>query len=79
MTSHALRVLLLHRRITVADIARDLKVHRTFVSQIISGHRSTRYVQEAIAARLDMPVATLFPLTADEETAEPAPVAANAR
>jgi len=79
LTSHDLRVLLLHRRITIAEIARELSVHRTFVSQVVNGHRATPYVQQAIARRLNMPIDMLFPLTADEGEKASAPSPAFAR
>ncbi len=62
MTAHALRVLLFERRIQLQQIADRLGVKRPFVSNVARGQRRTRYVQEAIADALGMPVDAIFPI-----------------
>lgn len=53
--------LLVMAGIKQVEIARGLKVSRSFVSDVVAGKKKTRRIQRAIARALGMSVADLFP------------------
>jgi transcriptional regulator with XRE-family HTH domain len=55
------KILLLQRGCTQADIARGLPCSRAFVSQVISGARRSARVEGRIAQHLGMPKEALWP------------------
>ena len=63
MTPNDIRAELIRRGIRVKDIAADLQVDRSTVSNIISGKRRSRRIAEHIAARLALPYGRVFPVS----------------
>lgn len=60
MKPNEIRAALLLKNITLAEIAKQLGVHRPHISAVIYGNRPTRYVREAIAKAIDLPVEQVF-------------------
>jgi len=56
-----IKIMLLRAGKTQASIARDLGVNRSFVNNVIKGHRSTRRVREAIANAVGKRIGELWP------------------
>jgi lambda repressor-like predicted transcriptional regulator len=56
-----IKVQLLRAGKTQASIARELGVNRSFVNNVIKGHRSTKRVREAIAKAVGKRVNELWP------------------
>lgn len=55
-----IRARLLMKDITLAEIARDLGVSRTWVSLVVNGHKKSRRIQAAIASALGVPYESLW-------------------
>ncbi len=55
-----IRILLLERGITQADIARDLGCSRAFVGQIVNGDKNTPRLRREIAKRIGLPYEDLW-------------------
>jgi len=70
MEANDIRAEMVRRKITVVSIAKHLGIAHPSVSMVMSGRRSTRYVQEAIAAAIERPVEEVFPK--NQETKEAA-------
>lgn len=66
MTSLEIRIHLMKSHQTVTGIASELGVHRTFVSQVIAGRRSTTYIQQAIASAIGCSHTDVFPVDLPE-------------
>lgn len=56
-----IKILLMNAGITAADIARECNVHRSFVTHVIAGRVKTKRIRTAIAKRLQVPLAELWP------------------
>lgn len=55
------RVAMLRKRVTQAQIARQLDIRDAAVWSVIEGKRTTARIQDAIAAAVGQPVTQLFP------------------
>lgn len=63
------RAELMRRGIQVKSIALELGIAAPSVSQVITGTKRTRYVQQAIANAIGKPVEEVFPEPVTEEAA----------
>ena len=58
---------------TLSAIARELGVTTTTISKIVKGSCTSRRIEEAIAAKLDLPVEVVFPEKYPKESEKPHP------
>ena len=68
MTPTEIKIALLYKGITMADIARTLNVSRTAVHYVVYRKSGTRRIKIAIAAALSMTVEDLWPPKAAPKT-----------
>ncbi len=58
---------------SLAEVARELGVAKTTVTAVCQGHRRSRRIKAAIAAKLDLPAEALWPESTHADAALVAP------
>lgn len=69
MNAHERKVELFKKKVTLAQIAREISVSQSHVSLVIAGRSISARVQAAIAEKIGLPVDEVFPPPAREGAA----------
>ncbi len=64
-----IKILMLRKKITQAQIARRLRIKPSTVCNVIKGTAESKRVKKTIAEVLGVPIETLWPVKDDEERA----------